>query len=89
MTVSVHDDEWQEVSEFLWEHQDIFGGVALMSYFGDIKHPLSPFQKLMDHEDGEVWQDLFEKMGNNFSKTSFIKLEKKYKLQYEQELNQA
>jgi len=89
MTVSVHDDEWQEVSEFLWEHQDIFGGVALMSYFGDIKHPLSPFQKLMDHEDGEVWQDLFEKMGNNFSKTSFIKLEKKYKLQYEQEFNQA
>lgn len=60
MTVSVHEHEWEIVRDFLWEHQEIFNGVALMGYFGDIKHPLSPFQKLMDQEDQFSWQELFD-----------------------------
>lgn len=58
ITVTVGDHEWDEVREFLWEYQGIFSGVALMGYFGDMKHPLAPLQKLMDAEDFDIWRRL-------------------------------
>lgn len=59
ITVTVGDHEWTEVRDFLWEYQAIFSGVALMGYFGDMKHPLAPLQKLMDAEDYDVWKRLY------------------------------
>ncbi|HXH03050.1 MAG TPA: hypothetical protein VNN09_06980 [Candidatus Competibacteraceae bacterium] len=59
-TVSVKDEEWTAVKEFIWRHQGILSGVALMAYWGDGKHPNAPLQKLSSAEDQALWQRLHE-----------------------------
>lgn len=47
-TCTVRQDEWDEVREFLWEHRDQFGGVSLLSSFGDLDYPQAPYTEVLD-----------------------------------------
>ena len=47
-TCTVHPDEWDEVREFLWEHRDQFGGISLLSSFGDLDYPQAPYTEVLD-----------------------------------------
>lgn len=47
-TCTVRPDEWDEVREFLWEHRDQFGGVSLLSSFGDLDYPQAPYTEVLD-----------------------------------------
>jgi ribonucleoside-diphosphate reductase alpha chain len=42
-TITVQDDEWDEVFEYLWENQHIFTGVSMLSADGDKDYPQAPF----------------------------------------------
>jgi len=57
-TVTVREDEWEEVKEYVWENRDTFGGLSFMSYFGDGKYPNAPRQALLDEEDIEHFHNL-------------------------------
>ena len=37
-----------EVREFLWEHRDQFGGISLLSSFGDLDYPQAPYTEVLD-----------------------------------------
>lgn len=47
-TCTVRSDEWDEVREFLWEHRDQFGGISLLSSFGDLDYPQAPYTEVLD-----------------------------------------
>lgn len=47
-TCTVCPDEWDEVREFLWEHRDQFGGISLLSSFGDLDYPQAPYTEVLD-----------------------------------------
>lgn len=47
-TCTVRPDEWDDVREFLWEHRDQFGGISLLSSFGDLDYPQAPYTEVLD-----------------------------------------
>lgn len=47
-TCTVRPEEWDEVREFLWEHRDQFGGISLLSSFGDLDYPQAPYTEVLD-----------------------------------------
>ena len=47
-TCTVRPDEWDEVQGFLWEHRDQFGGISLLSSFGDLDYPQAPYTEVLD-----------------------------------------
>ena len=47
-TCTGRPDEWDEVREFLWEHRDQFGGISLLSSFGDLDYPQAPYTEVLD-----------------------------------------
>ena len=47
-TCTVRPDEWDEVREFLWEHRGQFGGISLLSSFGDLDYPQAPYTEVLD-----------------------------------------
>lgn len=60
-TVSVHDDEWSVVEEFLWIHKELLSGIALLRHHAEVAHPLAPLQKVATRSDQELWKLLHSK----------------------------
>lgn len=50
-TCTVRPDEWDEVREFLWEHRSEFGGISLLSSFGDLDYPQAPYTEVLDETE--------------------------------------
>ncbi|MGL4855049.1 MAG: recombinase, partial [Lentisphaeria bacterium] len=54
-TVSVKDDEWEDVSKFIWENRDSFTGVAMLSFMGDKQYVQAPHEEVVSVEDQALW----------------------------------
>lgn len=50
-TCTVRPEEWDDVREFLWEHRDEFGGISLLSSFGDLDYPQAPYTEVLDETE--------------------------------------
>lgn len=50
-TCTVRPKEWNEVREFLWEHRSEFGGISLLSSFGDLDYPQAPYTEVLDETE--------------------------------------
>ena len=50
-TCTVRPDEWEDVREYLWEHRDKFGGISLLSSFGDLDYPQAPYTEILDETE--------------------------------------
>lgn len=50
-TVTVKPDEWDDVREFLWENRKHFGGISLLSSFGDLDYPQAPYTEVLDEKE--------------------------------------
>lgn len=50
-TCTVRPEEWNDVREFLWEHRSEFGGISLLSYYGDLDYPQAPFTEVLDERE--------------------------------------
>lgn len=57
-TVTVKEDEWNEVAEFIWENRHKFTGVALLQNLGDKVYLQSPREELATEEDVRKWNTL-------------------------------
>jgi ribonucleoside-diphosphate reductase alpha chain len=42
-TITVRDDEWDKVADFIYDNRDYFSGVALLPMSGDKDYPQAPF----------------------------------------------
>lgn len=50
-TCTVRPEEWEDVREFLWEHRSEFGGISLLSSFGDLDYPQAPYTEVLDETE--------------------------------------
>jgi ribonucleoside-diphosphate reductase alpha chain len=42
-TITVRDNEWDDVARFIFDHRDAFAGVSLLPMGGDLDYPQAPF----------------------------------------------
>jgi ribonucleoside-diphosphate reductase alpha chain len=60
-TVTVRRDEWQDVSDYVWNHRDTFTGIALFQDSGDKAYAQAPRESVATAEDIEKWNTLHYK----------------------------
>jgi ribonucleoside-diphosphate reductase alpha chain len=56
-TIVVKDNEWDEVSKYIYSHRESFAAVSFLSYFGDKMYKQAPLEKKLP-EDEERWNNL-------------------------------
>lgn len=59
-TVHVKDYEWYDVGEYLWDNQDNFAAVSLLSFTGDKVYDFSPFEAIVSETDEHRWNNIIE-----------------------------
>lgn len=50
-TVSIKDDEWKDVADWIWEHKDGFFGLSFLSETGDLDYPQAPYTSYLDEKE--------------------------------------
>ena len=49
-TISVKDDEWDAVADYIYENRRVFAGISLLPDGGDLDYPQAPFSEVLDAE---------------------------------------
>lgn len=50
-TVSVKDNEWKEVADWIWERKDGFFGLSFLSETGDLDYPQAPYTSYLNEKE--------------------------------------
>lgn len=50
-TVSVKEDEWSEIADWIWEHKDGFCGLSFLPETGDLDYPQAPYTSYLDEKE--------------------------------------
>lgn len=50
-TVSVKEDEWSEIADWIWEHKDGFCGLSFLPETGDLDYPQAPYTSYFDEKE--------------------------------------
>jgi ribonucleoside-triphosphate reductase (thioredoxin) len=58
-TVSIKEDEWEKVGEWMWENRETFNGLSVLPYFGG-SYQQAPFEDT----DKETYDRMFESLKN-------------------------
>ena len=49
-TISVKDDEWKELTSWMWKHRESYNGIAVLPFFGSTAYPQMPFEDITEAE---------------------------------------
>lgn len=60
-TISVKDDEWASLADWMWNHRDVYNGISVMPFFGSTAYPQMPFEDI-SKEQYEAMLPLFERI---------------------------
>jgi hypothetical protein len=69
-TIIVKDNEWEEVIQYLFDNQDHFSAVSLISDSGDKSYKQAPYEAVATKEDKE----LFDKLVKSFRKVDYERM---------------
>ena len=58
-TISIQQDEWETVGDWMWENRDTYNGLSVLPYFGGT-YAQAPFQDITEQEYNERIQTLKE-----------------------------
>lgn len=47
-TISVKDDEWAQLTDWMWTNRDCYSGISVMPYFGAEAYPQLPFEDITE-----------------------------------------
>lgn len=50
-TVSVKDNEWLEVAEWIWQHKNGFCGISFLPETGDLDYPQAPYTSYLNEKE--------------------------------------
>jgi ribonucleoside-diphosphate reductase alpha chain len=70
-TIQVDEHEWDDVIQYIYDHRDIFSGIALLPKMGDKFYEQAPNERVISDEDVDKWNRLV----NNFQKIDWITFE--------------
>jgi ribonucleoside-diphosphate reductase alpha chain len=45
-TISVKEDEWPALADWMWENRDAYNGIAVMPHYGSTDYPQMPFEDI-------------------------------------------
>ena len=57
-TITVRENEWDDVAEFLWKHRKFFTGVAMLADTGDKQFENAPREAVINEKDEAIWNHL-------------------------------
>jgi ribonucleoside-diphosphate reductase alpha chain len=57
-TISVGEDDWDQVADYIWAHRRVLAGVALLAETSDNAYPQMPRQAVVSAEDNARWVKL-------------------------------
>lgn len=60
-TILVKEEEWKEVTDYLYNNKDFFTAVSLLPYCGDKLYNQAPLEAVTTPEDEERWKIMVEK----------------------------
>lgn len=50
-TVSVKDDEWEKVADWIWDHKEGFCGLSFLPESGDLDYPQAPYTSYLNEKE--------------------------------------
>ena len=50
-TITVKDEEWDEVRDYIYENRHSFAGISLLSASGDLDYPQAPFTSVLNEKE--------------------------------------
>lgn len=50
-TVTVRENEWDEVKDYVWENCDVFSGISFLPKGGDLLYPQAPYTSVLDETE--------------------------------------
>lgn len=50
-TVSVKDDEWEKVADWIWDHRKGFCGLSFLPESGDLDYPQAPYTSYLNEKE--------------------------------------
>lgn len=53
-TISVKDDEWGTLTDWMWENRDYYNGIAVLPHYGSIAYPQMPFEDITEEKYNEM-----------------------------------
>jgi ribonucleoside-diphosphate reductase alpha chain len=56
-TVSINENEWEQVGQWMWENRDTFNGLSVLPYFGG-SYTQAPFEDITEEQFNEMAQHL-------------------------------
>ena len=66
-TISVKDDEWTSLTDWMWDHRDVYNGISVMPFFGSTTYPQMPFEDI-SKEQYEAMLPLLERIDVSYVK---------------------
>jgi ribonucleoside-diphosphate reductase alpha chain len=49
-TISVKDDEWTGLTDWMWTNRDFYNGISVLPYFGAAAYPQLPFEDISEDQ---------------------------------------
>lgn len=50
-TITVKEDEWQDIEDYIFENRKWFAGISLLAASGDLDYPQAPFTSVLDAKE--------------------------------------
>ena len=76
-TVSIRDNEWNDVAKWMWDNRKYYNGLSVLPYDGG-SYKQAPFESITGHKYDELWDSL-----TNIDLTNVIELTDETNLQGE------
>ena len=57
-TLTVREDEWDEVAEYIWENRADFTGISMLAAAGDKLYQQAPHEEVTTPQDETLWNEL-------------------------------
>jgi ribonucleoside-diphosphate reductase alpha chain len=59
--LTVRDDEWDAVSDYIWENRADFTGISMLAAAGDKMYQQAPHEEVLTAQDETLWNELISK----------------------------
>lgn len=53
-TISVKQDEWEDLAIWMWDNRDFYNGISVLPYFGAEAYPQLPFEDITKEKYEEM-----------------------------------
>ena len=60
-TLTVRDDEWDDVADYIWRNRADFTGISMLAASGDKLYQQAPHEEVVTAQDETLWNELISK----------------------------